>query len=41
MLEVKDLVNRKLAGVSFSLRKGEILGLFGLVGAGRSFRSES
>ena len=36
VLEVKDLVNRKLAGVSFSLRKGEILGLFGLVGAGRS-----
>ena len=27
VLEVKDLVNRKLAGVSFSLRKGEILGL--------------
>ena len=38
VLEVKDLVNRKLAGVSFSLRKGEILGLFGLVGAGRSDR---
>lgn len=36
VLEVKGLVNKKLNGVSFSLRKGEILGLFGLMGAGRS-----
>lgn len=36
VLEVKDLVNKKLAGISFDVRKGEILGLFGLVGAGRS-----
>ncbi len=36
VLEVKNLVNKKLAGVSFDVRKGEILGLFGLVGAGRS-----
>lgn len=36
VLEVKNLVNKKLNGVSFYLRKGEILGLFGLVGAGRS-----
>ncbi len=36
VLEVKGLVNKKLNGVSFALRKGEILGLFGLMGAGRS-----
>lgn len=36
VLEVKHLVNKKLNDVSFYLRKGEILGLFGLVGAGRS-----
>lgn len=36
VLEVKGLANKKLNGVSFSLRKGEILGLFGLMGAGRS-----
>jgi len=36
VLEAKGLVSKKLNGVSFSLRKGEILGLFGLMGAGRS-----
>lgn len=36
VLEVKDFVNSKLRNVSLQLRKGEILGLFGLVGAGRS-----
>lgn len=36
VLEVKNLINKKLRGVSFQLKKGEILGLFGLVGAGRS-----
>lgn len=36
VMEVKGLVNKKLAGVSFDVRRGEILGLFGLVGAGRS-----
>ena len=36
-LEVEDLSNAsEFDGVSFSLRRGEILGLYGLVGAGRS-----
>lgn len=36
LLEVKDLTNKKINHVSFELRKGEILGLGGLVGAGRT-----
>ena len=36
VLTVKHLYNKKLKDISFDLRKGEILGLFGLVGAGRS-----
>ncbi len=36
VLEVKNLTNSKIRGVSFALRKGEILGLTGLVGAGRT-----
>lgn len=36
VLSVRDFTNSKLKNVSFDLRKGEILGLFGLVGAGRS-----
>ncbi|HPY36260.1 MAG TPA: sugar ABC transporter ATP-binding protein [Clostridia bacterium] len=36
VLEVKDLKNQKLNGVSFELKKGEMLGIFGLVGAGKS-----
>lgn len=36
VMSVKGLTNKKLNNVSFDLRKGEILGLFGLVGAGRS-----
>ncbi|MBS3787798.1 sugar ABC transporter ATP-binding protein [Candidatus Bipolaricaulota bacterium] len=36
ILEVKDLTTKKLKGISFSLRRGEILGLGGLLGAGRS-----
>lgn len=35
-LEVKNFTNRKLNNVSFTLNRGEILGIFGLVGAGRS-----
>ncbi len=36
LLEVKDINTRKLKNVSFNVRKGEILGLVGLVGAGRT-----
>lgn len=36
VLAIKGFSNSKLSDVSFELRKGEILGLFGLVGAGRS-----
>jgi len=36
ILEVKDLCSRKVKNVNFDLRKGEILGFSGLVGAGRS-----
>ena len=36
MLEVKNLNTKKIKDVSFSLKKGEILGLGGLVGAGRT-----
>jgi ribose transport system ATP-binding protein len=36
ILEVRDLSTRKLHHVSFVLRRGEILGLVGLVGAGRT-----
>ncbi len=35
-LEVRGFCNDKLKNVSFSLRRSEILGIFGLVGAGRS-----
>ena len=35
-LEVKNLNNKKLKNISFTLRKGEILGFAGLVGAGRT-----
>jgi len=36
VMEVRSLNTRKLHDVSFTLRKGEILGLVGLVGSGRS-----
>ena len=36
VLEVKGLVSPDVHGVSFNLRKGEILGLAGLMGAGRT-----
>jgi ribose transport system ATP-binding protein len=36
LLEVRSLNSRKLKNISFDLKKGEILGLVGLVGAGRS-----
>lgn len=36
LLAVKDLSTRRLAGISFQLHAGEVLGVAGLVGAGRS-----
>lgn len=36
VLEVKDLTSPQVKGVSFQLHKGEILGLSGLMGAGRT-----
>jgi ABC-type sugar transport system ATPase subunit len=36
LLEVKNLSSHKLRGVSFELRAGEVLGIAGLVGSGRS-----
>ncbi|MFA6857224.1 MAG: sugar ABC transporter ATP-binding protein [Treponema sp.] len=36
LMEVKNLTGGKFTNVSFSLKEGEILGLSGLVGAGRS-----
>jgi ribose transport system ATP-binding protein len=36
LMEVRSINTRKLRDVSFILRKGEILGLVGLVGAGRT-----
>jgi ABC-type sugar transport system ATPase subunit len=36
LLEVKNITNRKLRNVSFDLYKREILGFYGLVGAGKT-----
>ena len=36
MIEVKNLTNDNVSDVSFTLRKGEVLGFAGLVGAGRT-----
>jgi ribose transport system ATP-binding protein len=36
VLEVRDLVSDVVSGVSLTLRRGEVLGLAGLVGAGRT-----
>lgn len=36
MLEVRNLSDSMLKGISFSVRRGEIMGFSGLVGAGRS-----
>ena len=36
ILEVKNLTNHKLKDISFSVKKGEIVGFYGLVGAGKT-----
>jgi ribose transport system ATP-binding protein len=36
LLEVKKLSNKSITGIQFSLKKGEIIGIAGLVGSGRT-----
>ncbi len=36
LLEVKSLSNEKLRNISFNVKKGEIVGFYGLVGAGKT-----
>jgi ribose ABC transporter ATP-binding protein len=36
VFEVKNLTNKYIKNISFSLKRGEVLGISGLVGAGRS-----
>ena len=40
LLEVKNLSGNGLKGVSFNIRRGEVLGLAGLIGAGRTELAE-
>jgi len=40
LLEVKDLYGNGLKGISFNIRRGEVLGLAGLIGAGRTELAE-
>lgn len=36
LLEVKNISNKKLKGISFNVRMGEIVGFYGLVGSGKT-----
>ncbi len=36
LLEVRGLCNRKLKDISFDVKKGEIIGFYGLIGAGKT-----
>lgn len=36
LIEVKHMTNKKLKDISFDLHKGEILGFYGLIGAGKT-----
>lgn len=36
VFEAKNILNRRVKNVSFAVKEGEVLGIFGLVGAGRS-----
>ncbi len=35
LLEVKNVDNKKLKEISFTIKRGEIVGFYGLVGAGK------
>jgi ABC-type sugar transport system ATPase subunit len=41
LLSVKDLCTKRLSGISFDLRAGEVLGIAGLVGSGRTELGEA
>lgn len=36
ILEIKNLSNKKLKNISFNVKKGEIIGFYGLIGAGKT-----